>query len=109
MDPPGMTRCEGAYRHVECWQSQRSVVLSAASLQCSLQYLPYALSFETRHVQAGCAHFLGSVIGVLLVLVGVLAWSSNISSAGRSCSPDAARPSGAVSSWPWPRLGLVPF
>jgi gas vesicle protein len=33
-----------AYRHIGCWQSQRSSILLAAALQCSLQYLPGVLA-----------------------------------------------------------------
>ena len=59
---------QSAYRHSGCWQPQRSSVTCAASLQCSQQYFPSGLPFETRHLQAGCAHFLGSVIRVLQLL-----------------------------------------
>jgi hypothetical protein len=68
---PSRTTC--AYRHAKCWQSQRNSVSSAASLQRSLQYLPNAPSFETRHLQAACAHLFGTVIGVLPVRVGLSA------------------------------------
>jgi len=46
-------RFDPGYRQAGCWHSQRSSVRCPASLQCSLQYLPYGPPGSTTHWQLG--------------------------------------------------------
>ena len=50
------------YRHPGWLHPQRSSVMSFASLQCSLQYLPNSPPGATVQEQPGCAHGAGSAI-----------------------------------------------
>lgn len=70
------------YRHPECLQSHFSSVRSAASLECSLQYLPRELSFGTRHLHAWCAHLVDSVIGALQSLRCLRLFVTSVRGAG---------------------------
>jgi hypothetical protein len=63
LHPPQCNR-KAVYRQPGCLQSHMSSVWSAASLQCSLQYLPNGPSPVTEHLHDDGAYFVSQTASV---------------------------------------------